>query len=128
MSRPIVNVLRPAAEAVSRRRIVDVVLPASEAKLPSTRAVKSALTKLEHQRGGIEWKRGKPAAAVISSMVVARPREYPGLVVTAHVLKSDRSKVYFELGPPKAPAGTSGLNPPRANAPARRYVGPVSVG
>lgn len=75
----------------------------------------------------LAWKSKKPAGAVTKSIVVQKaPKTGPGFEITAHVLKSDPTKVYFERMP-KMGAPRPGLivNPPPGGF-APSYFGPVS--
>ena len=103
-------------------------------KLPSLKTLKAVLGAWKfHSPGGeIQWKTKKPAGAVIGQVTVQKaPKDRPGQQITAFVLKSDPTKVYFMAQnkgfrmPPPRPGLI--INPPPPSYFEPKYFGPVST-
>lgn len=103
-------------------------------KLPTATTLKNVLGawKFHSPNHEIQWKAKKPAGAVLGSVTVQKaPKDKPGQTITAFVLKSDPTKVYFEQRnegyrtPPTRPGVIVNLPPPSFLAP--KYFGPVSI-
>ena len=128
-NRPIMNPVRPAPT----RPIINV-RPPPAAKLPTVTKLKNVLGawKFHSPNHEIPWKSKKPAGAVAGSVVMQKaPRTAPGQTITAFVLKSDPTKVYYEMRnegyrmPPPRPGLI--MNPPPPSFFEPKYFGPVST-
>lgn len=109
--------------------VIGIAKTGSASKVPTLKELKKAFDTWEKVSTQIPWKTKKPAGAVLQSVVIEKAPEFgPGYQITAHVLKSDPTKVYFEsngsLGKRK-PGGPIVNPPPGGFVP--KYFGPVSV-
>lgn len=109
--------------------IIGIAKKGAATTTPTAKTLLNALSAFEfhapnHQ---LTWKSKKPAGAVTTSIVVQKaPKTGPGFQITAHVLKSDPSKVYFERMPKMGqPRPGLIINPPPGGF-APSYFGPVS--
>ena len=126
--RPIMNPVRPGGG-------IGVGNPGKPAvKLPTATTLKNVLGAwaFHSPNKEIPWKNKKPAGAVVGSVVVqAAPKTKPGQTITAFVLKSDPTKVYYEMRnvgfrqPPPRPGLI--INPPPPSFFEPKYFGPVST-
>lgn len=124
--RPIMNPVRPGP----------ITNPGTKptVKLPTATHLKDVLGAWKFQSPGheIQWKNKKPAGAVSGSVSLQKaPKTKPGQEITAFVLKSDPTKVYFEMRnvgfrmPPARPGLI--INPPPPSFYEPKYFGPVST-
>lgn len=106
----------------------------TEPKLPSSTTLKAVLGawKFHSPNHEIPWKSKKPAGAVLGSVTIQKaPKDRPGETITAFVLKSDPTKVYFSMTrhgyrmPPPRPGLI--VNPPPPSYFEPKYFGPVSI-
>lgn len=108
--------------------------PPAQPKLPSVQALKNVLGTWKFHSPGheIQWKSKRPAGAIAGSVTVQKaPKDRPGQVITALVMKKDPTKVYFELRnvgfrPPPSRPGLI-INPPPPSFFEPKYFGPVST-
>jgi hypothetical protein len=125
--RPIMNPVRPGGG-------IGVGTPGTKPKLPTATTLKNVLGAWKFQSPGheIQWKAKKPAGAVAGSVTLQKaPKTKPGQEITAFVLKSDPTKVYFEMRnvgyhPPPSRPGLI-MNPPPPSFFEPKYFGPVST-
>jgi hypothetical protein len=110
--------------------IIGIAKKGGATKPPSAKTLQNVLKTWEFHSPNqtIAWKSKKPAGAVLHSIDIQKaPKTGPGYAITAHVLKSDPTKVYFErfpkLGQPRP--GLIINPPPGGFAPS--YFGPVSI-
>lgn len=127
--RPIMNPIRPGGGIG-----VGPTKPTTTPKLPTATTLKNVLGtyKFHSPDQEIPWKAKKPAGAVLGSVTIQKaPKDKPGQTITAHVLKSDPTKVYFEMRnegyrmPPPRPGLI--VNPPPPSYFQPKYFGPVSI-
>ena len=130
-TRPIMNPVRPGGAGIG---VGTPGKPKPEVKLPTATKLKNVLGawKFQSPNKEIPWKDKKPAGAVIGSVVMqAAPKTQPGQEITAFVLKSDPTKVYFEMrnvgfrAPPSRPGII--MNPISPSFLKPKYFGPVST-
>lgn len=98
------------------------------AKAPTTAQLKGALEDISNNSLAL-WSDKKPAGAVAKSIVIQKaPTNWPGYQVTAHVMKSDPTKFYFERTPriPAPRPGGPTINPPPGGF-RTTYFGPTSL-
>lgn len=96
-------------------------------KAPTTAELKGAYEALSNMPA--TWSDKKPAGAVAKSVVVQKPpTNWPGYQVTAHVMKSDPTKFYFERTPRIPPPRQGGptINPPPGGF-RTTFYGPVTL-
>ena len=127
--RPIMNPVRPGGG-------LGVGNPGTRptVKLPTVTNLKNVLGAWKFHSPGheIQWKTKKPAGAVAGSVSVQKAsKTKPGQEITAYVLKSDPTRVYFEMRNVgyRMPPGRPGLimNPPPPSYYEPKYFGPVST-